>query len=178
MRWLSRWKLDNPNGLATGCLSREGRTDAREEWEKIMIRQHPIRFFLQETLPQLLTFTIPWLIKETYWKVRHLTTDRYHILNISSKENKWSYGYSDIRERMLYASFALLVEFVEIESNDVCWEWNDDVLKVKVEMDLLYNWWKYERPNRNWTASNYGKFEEEDSNNLMRLAKIREYLWT
>lgn len=178
MRWSWQWKLDKPKGLGLECLDPSGTRASLESWEKKTRKKYPIRFFIQETIPEFFTFSVLWAIKGAYWSIRHRTTDRYHILDISSKENNWTHGYSDIRERMMYASFALLVQFVDIESNDVCWEWNDDVLRVKVEMDLLYNWWKYERPNRNWTAANHGQFEEEDSDNLMRLVKIREYLWT
>jgi hypothetical protein len=160
------------------CLNYGDSENTWKRWQRKAQFRYPLRYLIQESLPSFFKYTVAKNLKNLYWSIRYKTTNRYHILNIGSKENGWTHGYIDVRERILHASFALLVEFAETESDSVCWHWNEDVLRVKAEMDLLYNWWKYERPNRNWTAAEYGKFTKEDSDNLIRLMNIREYLWT
>jgi hypothetical protein len=172
VRW--SWKLKKPKSLTLECIN-PGAINTWEKWERTTRKRYPIRFFLQERLPLILKSIFVWKIQSMYWWVRYHTVNRYHVIDIGSKENGWTYGYSDTRELMLYAMFSLLVDFVEGEADTVCWDWNDTVLSVKIEMDLLYNWWKYERPNR--TSKQYGEGEIEDTNNLTRLVNIREYLW-
>lgn len=178
MRWSKLWRLSRPVEKEFKCLTSYYDLDIWEKWELKTKKKYPKRFFFQETLKNFFFFTIPWKLKEIYWNIRYRTTDRYHVLNISSKENKWVRGYADVSDRMLYSCFSLLVNFVETSASGVSWEWNEDLLKVEKEMNLLYKWWMKERPKRNWEVSKHGQFEKEDSDNLIRLVNIREYLWS
>lgn len=84
---------------------------------------------------------------------------------------------------MLHACFQLLTDCVEkenlFESRD--WTYDSDNMNAKTEIEELYNWWKYrskKEMNREidpiWTDNQY----EFDNGMLIRLIKVRQYLWT
>ena len=84
---------------------------------------------------------------------------------------------------MLHACFQLLTDFVEEEiSQDIVnWEHNEEIKNARKEIDQLYNWWKERLKNEAeniidpiWTKGQY----ESDNEMLIRLIKIRQYLWT
>ncbi|MFI5137478.1 MAG: hypothetical protein ACHQIM_06600 [Sphingobacteriales bacterium] len=84
---------------------------------------------------------------------------------------------------MLHACFQLLTNFVEEElSKDIAnWDYDENVKNARKEIDYLYNWWK-DRLRREaeqnldpiWNKGQY----ESDNEMLIRLIKVREYLWT
>lgn len=112
------------------------------------------------------------MFRDIKWWIKHRTTDKYHIVKLGLPP-----GYYDIDHRMLYACFALLVEFVEYEYNNADWEWDEEHQKVGKEIKELYNWWTNIRPNREILPC-YGTEYVDDDIQLVRLIKIREYLWT
>ena len=126
-------------------------------------RRAPLRYFLQKTVPMTVARTIN-LLRDQWWKVRHRTTDRYHVVKTSLKP-----GYHDYSERMLYACFSLLVDYVEIgiasKQSDsgvfeasqrglahLDWEISDCPGSIQSEtakvIKDLYLWWTIERPQR------------------------------
>ncbi len=207
-----------------------------QDWNNEMQEHYPVRYFLNQKF-NIYFITIP-LQTAVYW-IKHRTTQRYHILKTGEKP-----GYLDAGERMFYASFNLLKEFVEVEKAHIC---GDEKLKgadagiahLKWEMNLtkeegganqaalaeevyeLYIWWVHTRPNRenlNDTAlakkfyaleeEIYGtdfsistskdteelkelrekyykesteletQYNKEDVDMFVRLAKIKDGLWT
>ena len=109
--------------------------------------------------------------REAVWWVRHRTTDQYHIVTTELKP-----GYYELEQRLLYSSFKLLVEYVEIglasknldcDSKDpkvrglqyLDWEINEpqcsqEQRDTAAAARLLYLWWTVERPRRlePWSA--------------------------
>jgi|GEM_PF-6768358 len=91
--------------------------------------------------PYDLFFDIKWYLKNRFFY-------KTHLIDFKLPKGKW-YEYD---ERILYANFELLVDFLE----------NDKTIKFlneEIEYDYqqkqysiiqkeLYNWWKNERPNR------------------------------
>jgi hypothetical protein len=86
-------------------------------------------------------------------------------------------GYADQCEIMLHGAFALLVDFVEQEKlqQAVCWDYDEGHKKAWAEMVELYEWWKTPRSGEQECDDDVsGKTQEM----FMRLAKIRQFLWT
>lgn len=179
-RWL-RWFLFEVPSSATG-----------EWWDKrdeMLSRRAPLRYYLQHDLPMVVRLQGKKL-NDLWWKVRHRTTDRYHVVNTGLKP-----GYYETNDRLLHASFTLLVEYVEIglasrnyDSNiknpilrgleHLDWEINDpqcagpQAEDAKVVKDL-YLWWTVERPERLdcWSAPEIwgdGKDEDEKPKSIFR----------
>lgn len=93
-----------------------------------------------------------------YWLRCH-TYNRYHILNMSNKDNGWDWGWEEPDAQILYANMAIMVQFVELEcgfgdigpdyeyvitapADEVCdlhWQ------QSHAELIAIYKWWKYER---------------------------------
>lgn len=83
---------------------------------------------------------------------------------------------------MLHACFQLLTDCIEKEGLLAHWDWPaDNRVDVKTELETLYTWWK-QRVKRDqadgidwiWTPEQ----REEDNTMLIRLVKVRGYLWT
>ena len=85
---------------------------------------------------------------------------------------------------MLHACFQLLTDCIEKENllnGHIDWEQKEEDIQAKKELTSLYEWWK----NRSekelednldpiWTKNQY----EEDNEMLIKLIKVRKYLWT
>ncbi len=101
-----------------------------------------------------------------------------NILNIDTINADWC----DKDIVMLHACFQLLTDFVEKEDiNDLQTNWNQDDLHkhVKKEIDELYSWWKIRVTNDSVEPITLNKVQyEEDNEMLIRLIKIRGFLWT
>jgi len=95
-------------------------------------------------------------LKDFYWFIRHNTINRYHIIDIRSKVNGYSYGWRDTDNRMFYACFALFKEFMEKEKpfDRIAYEPEDEAqandpsmkdywveaAEQKIGMTELYEW--------------------------------------
>jgi hypothetical protein len=101
-------------------------------------------------------------------------------LNISTLTDGWC----ESDTVMLHACFQLLVDCIEKEqllNGHVDWTNDEPHFKAKKEIQELYAWWK-ERTKKEqndeidpiWTE----KQHEQDTEMLIRLVKIRSFLWT
>ncbi|MDD5571108.1 MAG: hypothetical protein PHD97_08115 [Bacteroidales bacterium] len=102
-----------------------------------------------------------------------------NILKIQTLDKGWS----DKDNIMLNACFQLLTDCIENEKLLKMTDWNQDknFKQAKKEIDKLYKWWKkrikYENNGKVdpvWTVNQHDK----DTEMLIRLVKIRKYLWT
>lgn len=102
-----------------------------------------------------------------------------NVLKISTLDEDWS----DKDNVMLHACFQLLTDCIEIEKLDefTDWQQNDTYKQAKKEIDELYFWWKErvkaEHENKldpGWINDQHDK----DNEMLLRLIKIRGFLWT
>jgi len=83
---------------------------------------------------------------------------------------------------MLHACFQLLTNCVEQEHlfTTTEWEQNDATQHAKQELEELHQWWQERSEVEQqpldpiWTRNRY----EEDNQMLIRLIKVRQYLWT
>lgn len=101
------------------------------------------------------------------------------ILNITTLTNEWV----DKDIILLHACFQLLTNFVEQENpftGHVEWDNDEEHQHAKHEILKLYDWWT----SRKILCTTEGTdiFEksqyEEDNTMLIRLVKIRQFLWT
>lgn len=92
-------------------------------------------------------------------------------------------GWSDKDNVMLHACFQLLIDYLEKEELEEQTDWNqsEEYAEANKEIDILQNWWKQRildaeegKINPVLNQSQY----EKDNEMLIRLIKIRQYLWT
>lgn len=139
-------------------------------------------------------------IRDAWYWIRCHTYNRYHLVDIRNSRNGYDWGWIDTDHKLLFASFALLVDFVErgygLRVKD--WKWEEGHVQAAKEIRGLYRWWKVDRArqhndyqklvseaikegrNDKWDKEHKGKYrlEQVDEDNLIRLIKVRNYLWT
>ena len=101
------------------------------------------------------------------------------ILNIKTLNGDWS----DKDIIILHACFQLLTDFVEQENaftGHVDWDSDVEHQSAKQEIQQLYNWWTTRKMFDNLDSINDLEKDqyEEDNEMLIRLIKIRHFLWT
>lgn len=81
-----------------------------EKWKVDAKREYPVRFFLSETLPLLISvhITMP-LDRFLYW-IRSHTYRRYHKLDLRYQEYQW--GYRDPVDQLRYAMIKVFMNYV------------------------------------------------------------------
>src|SRR5687767_5280942 len=101
------------------------------------------------------------------------------VLNITTLSGEWC----DKDIVMLHACFQLLTDCVEKENlfDIIDWEQDEKCSLAKKEITELYTWWKKRAKDENegkidpiWTENQH----QTDTEMLIRLVKVRGYLWT
>jgi hypothetical protein len=143
-----------------------------QDWHKHVKQLHPVRYFFVEALPKFFRYNIYWPIKRPiekahYWFVSHfIPSRRYHMLDLR-QPGGYQYGWQDVPEKMLYAMFNLLGEYLNQEQP---YDLTDDYTEEQIEGDVgmkmqhrslceartIYHWWTV------------GKKEEEKAISDMR----------
>lgn len=145
-------------------------------------------------------------LKTALWWLRHRTTHRFHVINISGMDG-YTKGWIDRDHAMYLACFKILTDFVEKEDPNVgrvtmetyTKGWTpspEDIAMLEIqitgdaEIRALYDWWTKERPadnarrdklaktNFNAYCDEAARLEKKDEEMLERLMKIRRRLWT
>ncbi len=103
-----------------------------------------------------------------------------NLLNIKTLSVDWC----DKDVVLLHACFQVLTDCIEKENlleAHANWDTDETLKPVKEEIEFLYHWWKDRREIEDngeageiWTEKQY----EIDTEMLIRLIKIREFLWT
>lgn len=165
-RW---WKLPSPvdlgwseyNALEDAEWSDEPKGKTWQDWHAHVKSKYPVHYFLVETVPDWFRTKIWWPIKHPaerlhYWLVSHLIPSRrYHMLDLRQK-NGYRYGWQDVPEKMLYAMFNLLGEYLEEGPNDLTQWYTREQIEadegMKAQQDAIdearaiYHWWTVEKP--------------------------------
>jgi hypothetical protein len=140
-----------------------------QDWHRTVKKMHPVKYFITETFGDFLRYKI-WLrltrpFKDFhYWFVSNLIPSRrYHMLDLrqpcsknkNSNRDCYQYGWRDVPEKMLYAMFNLLGEYLNEEPHDVAdWSTPEEIsnyagLKEQqnnlIEARAIYHWWTVER---------------------------------
>lgn len=152
-----------------------------EDYYADLKKAYPVKYFFAETLPDFIRYRLWFPIKRPisdlkYWIVSHLVPSRrYHMLDLR-QPNGYRYGWRDTDQRMLYANFNLLNEFVAHEmDNFYCptleeCEDKDFGPSNKMQRDVyfeildLHKWWNVDRLN-----------DEKRSEELVHLWHERRY---
>ena len=150
-----------------------------EDWAKDAREAYPTRYFLTETLPRWWSRYITRSWDTAWYWLRTHTYDRYHILDLRNQFYNW--GWQDVSEKLLYANFNLLVEFIEGEEpfTVIDWDWDDQRSEIGWEILALYWWWKHDRAVEHAAEdADSDELDERDQLMLHRLIEVRQYLWT
>jgi hypothetical protein len=141
-----------------------------QDWHKAVKHMYPIKYFIIETLANWFLDKV-WLpIKRPvsdmhYWLMSHLIPSRrYHMLDLRQPCDKQSiynidcyrYGWCDVPEKMLFAMFNLLGEYLNKEDvHDLSETYSqeeidaDETFKAQQaflkEARLIYKWWSIDR---------------------------------
>lgn len=175
MRFLRKlFKLPSPvelgwskhNALESTEFSDDPQGKTWEEWHIHVQKLHPVKYFFAETLVDWFNHKIWWPIKHPvtdahYWFVSHFIPNRrYHMLDLRQPKMKgeladidcYRYGWQDVPEKMLYAMFNLLGEYLNGEQPVDLKQWYTD---QQIEADpgmrnqqgslnearTIYHWW-------------------------------------
>jgi hypothetical protein len=188
------WRLEKPFALPSRLFPNEPGEYTWEDWREENKKAHPFRFFVQETLPLKVSYTVAPVKKFFYW-FRSNTYNRYHMLDMRDKANGYKWGYCDPTGMMLYANFKILNMFVEHDMPNICYyseategcpEW--DKRAEEKEILELHKWWNEERPieiqDVNYfhpkpeDVEDWATWRSKDDIMLERLIKIRMSLWS
>ena len=158
--------LSKSNYLPLRKLTPEVDSFSWEDYDDYIKNNYPIKYFLLETIFNFIKYKIYYKIyfpihKVYYFLICHIfNSKKYHLLDLRQPNNERSvdhyrYGWIDIPEKILYANFNLLKEFIE-NSNNINFEnFSEEELKndpgirqqkfVLDEAREIYTWWKVER---------------------------------
>lgn len=192
-------KLDMPLALPSRSFSFNNDNEyCWEDWHEETKAKCPVRYWLQETVPTF--FRRKWFkISNVWYWIRTHTYNRYHILDLRSNTSyQYRWGWIDSDSKMMLACFNLLKEYIEKEKPFEIIDWSDNP-EIEKEIKDLYNWWMIGREHERkeydtfWDKRDFKETTEEerdahwkaedeldkkDDEMLLRLIKIRNYLWT
>lgn len=154
------------NALEDADWSDEPKGKTWQDWHAHVKALHPVKYFLIETLTDFVKFKIWFPIKRPisdahYWLVSHIVPSRrYHMLDLRQPIGKgelanidsYRYGWRDVPEKMLYAMFNLLGEYLNEEKPHDLTQWYtreqieaDEGFKSQQdaidEARAIYHWW-------------------------------------
>lgn len=115
------------------------------------------------------------------WLSAH-TIHRHHILDLRTPR-VYDYGWCDVDGKMLYACFNLLKKFVDEEKPFDVTDWTQDEEHkfAANEIHALYSWWVDDYPkllHESATPFQDSELLAKEEEMLVRLVKIRKFLWT
>ncbi len=99
------------------------------------------------------------------------------ILHISTLTGEWC----DKDIVLLHGCFQLLVDCIEKEkllTGHTDWDSDDEFKSAKIEIQALYDWWAKRLADEEVLDELSESQYEKENEMLIRLIKIRKYLWT
>lgn len=148
------WTSSSYNALPMRMFNHNQEDHTWEDWEELMQKDYPVRYFFSETLPSWFRRRIKSPINDAwYWFVCHtLPSRKYHRLDL--RQPNYKYGWIDSDTKMLYALFNILNTFVEQEVPHKYCPSEEDVQKEPhllyqrnnlLETKAIHYWWNVER---------------------------------
>jgi hypothetical protein len=151
------------NALESSLFSDEPKGKTWEDWRATVKEIHPVKYWLAETAPDFVRYNV-WLPvarpveNARYWIVSHLIPSRrYHMLDlrqacIKGSQDCYRYGWADVPEKMLYAMFNLLGEYLDKEKPaDLALHYTHEQIEADPhfkaqqeafkEAQAIYYWW-------------------------------------
>lgn len=200
---LFNWNV--PSSLPVKMFLNKNYKDAYtwEDWKRDMKQIKPIRYFYFETCSNFFN-KIVYKLRNFIYYMKSNTYKKQHFLDLRQpkySQLEYRYGYCDVRQKMIYANFNLLCEFVEKSYNGV-WDiqkrinWLtenhpycvEEISFLNKAIDL-YHWWKIDVQNKYrelHSASNKSEIlcdvedslEKEITQKLIEIISLRENFWT
>lgn len=161
--------------------------DEWEEWEAEAKKQYPIRYFMSETLPikwgrfTRICFRDPW-----YW-LKCAVWHKYNVVKCRRLGPTWC----DRDHLLVHAVFQILTDFIDKEKpwqfeasdKEIIDAYSGDgfgdmtyastELANWTELKRLYFWWKGFDP-----MDDYHGSWDTITENMVRVIRLRKYLWT
>jgi hypothetical protein len=168
-------------GYCEQCFAQENYYTWEDHYGEVK-KLHPIKYFVQESVGDFIRYKVINRFKDIhYWFVSHvIPSRRYHVLDLRQPckhrhddtcNDCYRWGWKDVPEKMLYAIFNLLEEYLqeeealtrfltevkEMEGRDVCTgtipeeasEWYKELVQRHnenlSEAKRISHWWKVER---------------------------------
>jgi hypothetical protein len=179
---------ENNNAMGSDLFPQDG----IETWENYYARvqkEYPVRFFFASILPGFLRHI--WRRVATpvedaiYWfKCHTLTSHRFHLLDLRQpRQSKdvvnydcYRYGWCDVPEKMLYAIFNLLGEYLEEGPHDLTQWYSREEINADAgyksqqdaieEARAIHHWWlvtrKEERAAHDKKLSEWSDLQHND----------------
>lgn len=174
-RWLNiptpkqlGWSESNSLGMR-GFNNGNPENDNQKSWEdyhEYCAKHYPIRWFIADTIPHSVLYPIKRFFSNVKWWIIGHTTQRHHLLDLRQPKlrngqknfDHYSWGYSDVVQKMVLANFTLLVEFVEKEDKycptekEIAETSEDNGKQILIEqrnncleVQAIYNYWTKDR---------------------------------
>ena len=140
-----------------------------EDWHVEIKKLHPIKYWIAETFGDFVRYNI-WFpiihpLKDFhYWIVSHLIPSRrFHMLDLRqpiakgelANHDTYRYGWADVCNKMLYAMFNLLGEYLKEEPYDLIKDYTLEQINADAGMKIqheclqeakdIYQWWRVGR---------------------------------
>jgi hypothetical protein len=131
-----------------------------EDWHEEVKALHPIKYWIAETAGDFLRYKVWFPLKRPveklrYWFVSHvIPSRRYHMLDLR-QPNGYRYGWQDVPEKMLYAMFNLLGEYLKEEPYDLTTNYTIEQINADAgmkhqheqlqEAKAIHHWWTVTR---------------------------------
>lgn len=163
-------------------------------WEvyfKEMKEKYPIRYFINEYIPRIFRRRISNPLENfRYWIVSH-TIRKYHLLDLRNNEYKW--GWRDCDTQLLYASMAIMENFIaeqdtenhliwlrekllkDIECKDPFWK---DSIKFCEDLLEIQKWWREEYSKYELDFDRINENYDKATEMIKKVADMRAGMWT
>lgn len=145
------------NALEDEDFSDEPKGKTWQDWHRHVKQLHPTKYFIVETVPKFIRRKLWWPLKHRvdslyYRIVSHIIPSRrYHMLDLR-QEGGYRYGWQDVPEKMLYAMFNLLGEYLNQEQpSDLTDHYTDEQIEADANLKMqqgalsearaIYHWW-------------------------------------
>lgn len=171
------------------------------DYEFEMKKDYPIKYWFYYTLNSWFNVKIKRpIIELKYYIVSH-SIRKYHLLDMRNKANKYNYGWIDADSQLLFASMAIMENFIieqdtpnrlidlkeELLKDPDCKEYNwDNGIKFCEDLLAMQKWWRIDHPRNielSFSGPEYGlDFDEkcriEENEMMKKLIDIRAKMWT
>lgn len=137
VKFLTKWKIKVPFALSSKKW---------EIWREENKKKYPIRWFFQQTIPNIFHTDFTYYIRELYWNIIYRTIKKHQYHIIRPRTLKPSYCDQDIR--ILHGVMECFVDFFETSSHKLDWTDTEKTEQVYAEMKEIYDWWTNKRKNR------------------------------
>lgn len=182
------------NALESAQFSDEPQGKTWEDWHVTVKEMHPVKYWIAETAADFIKYKFWFPIKRPfvnahYWLVSHLVPSRrYHMLDLrqpclkDSDRDCYRYGWQDVPEKMLYAMFNLLGEYLNKEEPaDLALHYTHEQIEADIylkaqqeafkEANAIYYWWTvgrheedalYNKMLDNWLDAKRNKLDNKE----------------